>query len=188
MNALGISAQSNHEISINLKPHYITYFDHCLFLGHYSIAFNILEMGGWHSFVNGNFMLFLREKVIVEMRKEANHLANMTYGQMDTFRINELPHYQRIVGKLYSMGADIDNIYKNRVLRGFPFFYDVIAESNDIFESRQVALTKILQRYLMMDFDVCFIIVSFVPYINAKMIQRLQNEKGMVLKGKKNFL
>lgn len=173
---------SDSDMSIALKPHYLTYFDHCMFLGHYSMALRILQMDGWHSFIHGNFMLFLRDKMMKEMEKLSNYANNIKY-EKNTFRINELPNYLQIVCKLYAMGADVDNVYKNHVLKGFAYFYDVIAQGNEIFESRQIALAKILQRCIvMMDFDVCFIIVTFVPFIDAKMIKKLANQKGMILK------
>jgi len=121
-------------------------------------------------------MLFLRDKMMTQMKK------NIVTHQKKTFRTKEMPKYLKIVLKLYAMGADVQNIYKNRVLSGFTYFYDVIAEGNEIFESRQIALTKILQRYIgMLDFDVCFIIVTLVPFIDAVMVRKLPHQKGMVL-------
>jgi len=55
--------------SVSIKPCHFSYFDHCIFLGDYSMCDCILQIGGWHSFIHGNFMLFLRDKMMTQMKK-----------------------------------------------------------------------------------------------------------------------
>lgn len=154
-------------ITITVKPCYMTYFDHSILLGHYQIALTILELGGWKSFINGNFMIYLREMLL----KESN----------DTQKNN---YYLYILKELYSMGADIQKVYHTDYFKGFTDcdIYNVIKECNEIFETRQIALTKILQHIIeIIDFDVCFKIISFIPFINQPMIQKMSHQKGMIL-------
>ena len=154
-------------ITITIKPCYMSYFDHCILLGHYQIALVVLELGGWDTFLNGNFMIYLREMIL----RESNNGYKNKY-------------YNYILKELYSMGADMDNIYQNNCLKGFAVsdIYEVIKECNEIFETRQMALTKILQHVIdIMDFDVCYKVTSFVPFINQQMIQKMPHQKGMVL-------
>ena len=79
------------------------------------------------------------------------------------------------------MGADIDNIYHNRSLKGFAYLHNIISDCNDIFEARKIAFTKILQHITGTDFDLCSILTSFMPYINENMIQKMSHQKGMSL-------
>ena len=160
----------NESITINLKPCYMTYFDHCMLLGHYKIGMEILTLNGLDSFLNGNFMIYLREMINA-----------MLYSQKP-YDNGNLKYYTNIVRNLYSMGADIHNIYHNRHLKGFSYLFDIIRDSNEIFEIRQMALAKILQHFIkILDFDVCFMLVSYIPYINETMIQKQEYQKGMVL-------
>ena len=154
-------------ITITVKPCYMSYFDHCILLGHYQIALTVLELGGWNTFINGNFMIYLLEMIL----KESKNGNNNSY-------------YLLMLKELYSMGADVDNVYHNNYLNGFidTSIYIIIKECNEVFETRQMALTKILQHIIKtLNFDMCLKITSFVPFINQRMIQKMAHQRGMVL-------
>merc|ERR1712087_626290 len=81
----------------------------------------------------------------------------------------------KILCDLYAMGAN-----RHCKMNGFSHWDYVLSEHRSIFENRKVALSRIFQREFELLDDVCWQLVSFLPFISRKMIA-VDAPKGMML-------